>query len=55
MRRLPISTLALLALLLVVHAQLWLGNGGVHAVHLRVQGTAFEVYGRRRASETTFE
>jgi cell division protein FtsB len=38
MRRLPLSTLALLALLLVVHAQLWIGNGGKpHAIGLQLQ------------------
>ena len=38
MRRLPISTLALLALLLVVHAQLWLGDGGKpHTIGLQLQ------------------
>jgi cell division protein FtsB len=37
-RRLPISTLALLALLLAVHAQLWLGSGGKpHTIGLQLQ------------------
>jgi cell division protein FtsB len=37
-RRLPISTLALLALLLVVHVQLWLGDGGKpHVIGLQLQ------------------
>lgn len=38
MRRLPWSTLALLALLLFVHAQLWLGSSGKpYAMNLQLQ------------------
>jgi cell division protein FtsB len=38
MRRLPLSTLALAALLLVVQAQLWFGDGGKpYAMSLQLQ------------------